>query len=447
VPAERLEHRFEDKKPPMTRAQAVAEANRCLYCFDAPCIKACPTQINIPEFIRKIATGNLGGSAKTILRANILGMSCARVCPVEVLCEGDCVYNNMGSKPIEIGRLQRYATEHAYDRNLQYWSKGTPTGKRVALVGAGPSSLACAHELTKLGHEAVLFEANDFGGGLNSTGVAPYKLFVEDSLREVDYVQQIGFEIRYGVEVGKDVSFEALESDFDAVFLGIGLGPDGWMGIDGEDLDGVVGGLELIGRIKLGDAYELPDIGHAVIIGGGNTAMDVVRGLCGLGVPRVTLLYRRNRAAMPGYDHEWTAARASGARGVWWSQPVALEGRDGRVEAVRYLRARPSDPDNPRSKLIYRDEAHRLEADLVVMAIGQATLADWVAQIGGVRVERGRIVVDEHGQTTNPRYFSGGDCANGGKEVVNAAAEGKRAAQGIHSFLSGAQAAAATSEN
>lgn len=429
-PAERLETQFSDKKPPMTATQALAEANRCLYCFEAPCVKACPTGIEIPEFIRRIASGNLRGSARTILSSNILGFSCARVCPVEVLCEGDCVYNEMGLPPIQIGLLQRHATDAAFEREVTFFEAGEPSGKRVALVGAGPASLACAHELTRLGHEAVIFEAAPYPGGLNTTGVAPYKLLVEDSLREVEYIQQIGFDIQYGRTVGENPTFDDIERDFQAVFLGIGLGGDGWLTLENDRLDGVMGGLQLIDRIKLADGYALPQVGDAVVIGAGNTAMDCVRELLGLGVPNVTLMYRRNAEVMSGYAHEWSAAKEAGARALWWSQPVGYVG-DGKLAGVRYVSTRAAADGGPAF-----DGERVVPADLVALAVGQEKLEALVREIGGVTFERGRILVDvQSGQTTNPKYFSGGDCANGGKEVVNAAAEGKRAAHGIHQYL------------
>ncbi len=432
TPTGRLEERFSDTNPALSKSQALVEANRCLYCFDAPCIDACPTGIEIPEFIGKIATDNLKGSAKKILSANILGFSCARVCPVEVLCEGACVYNAMGQPAIDIGRLQRYATDYAYEHGVQFFEAGEATGKRVALVGAGPASLACAHELTRLGHEAVIFEADNVPGGLNTTGIAPYKLNVEDSLREVSYVAEIGIEIRHGVAVGKDIQFSELEAQFDAVFIGVGLGMDGWLKLDGDQLEGVVGALDLIRDIKLTAGFQLPEgLRNAVVIGAGNTAMDAVRELLGLGVPSVTMLYRRDQTVMSGYAHEWSAARQSGASVVWRGSPVAFEGTDGRLTGVRYScnTADTSDPN-------YFEGERSVPADLVAVAIGQEKLATLLSSIDGLELDWGRVITDpETGQTGNPSYFSGGDCANGGKEVVNAVAEGKRAAVGIDNYL------------
>ncbi|MNK76863.1 Glutamate synthase [NADPH] small chain [compost metagenome] len=435
LPADRLESRIPDLKPRLTEAQATAEANRCLYCYDAPCIQACPTAINIPEFIKRIATGNVAGAAETILEANILGHSCASVCPVEVLCAGSCVYNRLGEPPIMIGRLQRHATEYAYDRGLRFFKKGRSTGKRVALVGAGPASLACAHELTRLGHEAVIFEGRKIPGGLNATGVAPYKLHAEEALREVAYVQAIGFEIRTGTQVGRDLSFEQLTSDFDAVFLGMGLGPDSQLGLPGEDLPGCIGAVALIERLKNESGFRLPDVHHAVVIGGGNTAIDAVRELKHLGVPQVTMVYRRGEAEMSGYAHELKSARQEGVELCFWAAPVAVEGQ-GRASALRCERTRKSASGSLEP---IPGSAFTLEADLVVKATGQEKLATLLAGLPGVTLERGRVVVDaQTGRVGKSKFFAGGDCANGGKEVVNAAAEGKRAARGMDAFFKAA---------
>jgi glutamate synthase (NADPH/NADH) small chain len=435
----RIECAIPDHKPLLTETQAVAEANRCLYCHDAPCIQACPTGINIPEFIRRIATGNVGGSAETILEANILGHSCASVCPVEVLCAGSCVYNEMDQPAIQIGRLQRYATTHAYDAGMRFFSKGAATGHKVALVGAGPASLACAHELTRLGHDAIIYEGRDLAGGLNTTGVAPYKLQAGESLREVAYVQAIGFTIRNGVNVGRDVTFAELERDHDAVFLGIGLGPDSRLSMPGEDLEGCEGAVAFIERMKNDPSYFVTDIRRALVVGGGNTAIDAVRELRALGVPDVTMVYRRGEAEMSGYAHEMAQALQEGVKVRYWSAPLAVTG-EGRVTG---LKVAPTRVDGDGRLVIDEDQASVLPADLVLKATGQEKLAALVAGIAGIEIDKGRIRVDAAtGQTGHPRYFAGGDCANGGKEVVNAAAEGKRAALGIHALLT-AQAGSA----
>lgn len=436
LPADRLERDMGEWKKPLGEGQAVAEAMRCLFCTDAPCTRICPTHIDIPGFIRKISTGNVKGAARTILDANILGASCARVCPVEVLCVGACVYNDMGAPPIQIGKLQRFATDTVVDEGVQLFAAGEPTGKRVALVGAGPASLACAHELRRLGHDVVLIEKRDLVGGLNTTGVAPYKMKADYALVEVEWVTAIGMDIRTGVEVGRDVSAESLLTDYDAVFLGVGLGPDGLMQVPGEDLIGVIGAVELIEQFKNAPRFDIV-ARSAVVVGGGNTALDVVRQLRRLGVPEVTMVYRRSEEQMPGYRHELAAARLEGTKFRFLSNPVAYLG-DKRVRSVRLVSMALGAPDasGRRSPRPVAGSEHEIPADLVVMAIGQSKLAELLALFPGVQVDRGgRVIIDEQGRTGNPRVWSGGDCVNGGKEVVNAAADGKRAAHGIHDAI------------
>ena len=429
IPSDRSEGPIPEYKVPYTPAQAMTEANRCLYCADAPCIAACPTQIDIPQFIRKISTENLEGSARTIFEANVLGMSCARVCPVEVLCVGACVYNRMGQPPIQIGKLQRYSTDRAFETGWRYFTAGPDSGKSVGLVGAGPASLACAHELRRLGHACTVYERRPVLGGLNTTGVAPYKMKADRSLEEVNWVLAIGgIDVKTGVEAGTDPSWTDLESRHDALFLGFGLGPDRSMGVPGEDLPGITGAVEFIERFKLGKV-DLAGVRRALVVGGGNTAIDGVRELKHLGVPEVSLVYRGSRMVMPGYDHEWSAARLEGARARWQTVPVAYEGT-GRVERVRCLRLDEHKQPVPGSE-------HVLEADLVLIAIGQSTLGTLVAQLPGIEVEAGCVRRDENGATGRPGVFAGGDGANGGREVVNAVAEGKIAARAIDRWLKG----------
>jgi dihydropyrimidine dehydrogenase (NAD+) subunit PreT len=418
IPAARAEAVFDDFKGPYTAGQALAEANRCLYCFDAPCIQACPTSIDIPEFIRKIATGNIKGSARTIFDSNILGMSCARVCPVEVLCVGDCVYNHMGIPPIQIGRLQRYSTDLAFEQDWKFHQAGPDTGCSVAVVGGGPASLAAAHMLRRLGHAVTLYEKRSVLGGLNSTGVAPYKLRADRSVQEVDWVLSIGgIDVRTGVEVGVSPTWAELEASHDAIFVGLGLGPD--RSLPGAELAGVYGAVDWIELMKL-QPMDLSGVKTAVVIGGGNTAVDCVRELLGLGVSSVTMLYRGTEDKMSGYAHEWTEAKDEGARVIWNASPGGFVGQD-RVHAVR---------------AVTPDGEIEVQADLVLIAIGQSKLGHLLAGLAGIEVHDGRIVVDDFGNTDRPGWFAGGDCANGGKEVVNAVAEGKAAALAIHAWLS-----------
>ncbi len=431
IPDERSENAFADFKPALTREQAVVEANRCLYCTDAPCVKACPTHIDIPQFIRKIATDNVRGSARTIFDSNIFGMSCARVCPVEVLCVGDCVYNEMGVPPIQIGKLQRYSTDKAFEESWEFFQPGADTGKSVALIGGGPASLACAHELRRAGHKATIYEKRSALGGLNTTGVAPYKMRADKSVEEVEWILRIGgIEVKTGVEIGKDISLDDLEKKHDAVFFGAGLGPDSRLGVPGEDLPGVVGAVDWIEKMKLGKV-PVAGIKRCVVVGGGNTAIDAVREAIGL-VPadaEVVMVYRGVEDKMSGYSHEWKAGKVEGARALWQAIPVAFEG-NGKVERVRCQRLDANKKPTGFELTI--------DAELVLVAIGQSKLGSMLSSLGGIVVESGKIVTDAQGATGRKGWFAGGDAKNGGKEVVNAAAEGKAAARAIDAYLSGA---------
>jgi dihydropyrimidine dehydrogenase (NAD+) subunit PreT len=427
LPENRSEAVFPDKKPPYDEAQATVEANRCLFCFDAPCIQACPTSIDIPGFIRKIGTGNVRGAAKTILESNILGQSCARVCPVEVLCVGDCVYNELGVPPIQIGKLQRYATDAAVEEGWEFFNAGAPTGKRVACVGGGAASLAAAHRLRRFGHHVTIYESRSVLGGLNTTGIAPYKLPAEDAAAEAVRVLAIGgIDVKTGVTVGEDVSWDEVLRTHDAVFLGFGLGPDTRLG---DMPPGAYGAVEWIERMKL-ETVNVSGVRRALVVGGGNTAIDAVRELLGLGVSRVMMVYRGTEDGMSGYVHEWTAAKQEGAIAAWKTAPLGfVTGADGRVNGLRAVKV--DDAKQP-----VAGSEHVIDAELVLVAIGQSKLGNLVASLG-VELDRGRIVTGPGGRTKHPKVFAGGDAANGGKEVVNAVAEGRDAAVAIHEMLAG----------
>lgn len=429
LPAERSESVFTDFKPAYTANQAKVEANRCLYCHDAPCITACPTGIDIPTFIRKIATDNVKGSAKTIFSSNVLGMSCARVCPVEVLCVGDCVYNHMGVPPIQIGKLQRYATDEAFKEDWEYFEAGPDTGRSVGIIGGGPAGLACAHRLRRFGHAVTIYDKRPRLGGLNATGVAPYKMPADRALAEVDWVMSIGgIEVQTGVEIGRDLSFEELEARHDALFLGFGLGPDSSLAAQGEDLAGVEGAVEFIEHFKLG-TVDLDGVQRAVVVGGGNTALDVVRELKVLGVPDVTMAYRGSETRMSGYTHEWNAGKQEGVVAAWKTQPTGFVGENGKVTGITCVRLDENKKPIPNSE-------HTLPADRVYLAIGQSKLGELVGSLDGISLEWGKVAVGEGQATGRPGVYAGGDCANGGKEVVNGVAEGRDAALAIHDYLS-----------
>ena len=419
-----LKARFGELKPALTAQAAVIEADRCLNCFDAPCTAACPTHIDVPGFIKRIASGNLRGSALRILDANILGASCARVCPVDVLCEGACVMQRQNRKPIQIALLQRHAMD-------AFWSTGeTPPAKasglkklRVACIGGGPASLACAAELCRAGARATVIERRELPGGLNTYGVAEYKLRAADSVREVEMIRQLGVEFRCGVEVDSAAALDALEAEFDFVFLGLGLGAMQRLNVPGEDTKGVMNALELIAAYKTGHLRELH--GTVVVVGAGNTAIDAANAARRLGADTVYMLYRRSEQEMSAFDFEYEHAKQEGVQFLWRRLPVAIRPEAHGRLLLETVQVRQAD-----GKLeVVPESETTFDCDLVVPAIGQSPLTELLQELRGVEVRDGRIVADrETGQTGNPRYFAGGDCVNGGREVVDAVAGGKRAA-------------------
>jgi len=428
--------RFADLHPPLEKTAAVTEALRCLYCFDAPCMGACPTHIDVPKFIKKIASGNLEGSARTILEANILGASCSRACPVQVLCEGACVMHRYNKQPIEIGRLQRFAMDalHASGDPLPF-APGADTGKQVALIGGGPASLACAAELRRRGVRAEIFDARPLPGGLNTYGIAEYKLPLAESLREIDMLAQLGVEFHFDTMVDA-AKLAELEASYDAVFLGMGLGAIHKLGVAGEELEGVTNALDFIAGYKSGTLREVPS--RVAVIGAGNTAIDAANAAVRLGAKEVHMVYRRGSAQMSAFAFEYEHARQEGVRFLWHVTPVKVVG-EKKVEALELAGLESAEDGS----LVPKAEHHILmEVDLVVLAIGQSTHAEFVSAAAGkdagkVRLERGRILIDrETGQTSNPKLFAGGDCTNGGREVVDAVADGKRAGIGIAVWLS-----------
>ena len=434
--------RFPDYHPPFGDAGALAEANRCLYCFDAPCTKACPTHIDVPRFIKKIATGNLEGSAHTILDANILGASCARACPVQVLCEGACVFHHYNKQPIQIGRLQRYAMDqlHASGAPLPF-TPGEDTGKRAALIGAGPASLACAAELRRRGVHATIYDARPLPGGLNTYGIAEYKLPLRESLREIDLLTQLGVEFCFNTTVDATMLHE-LEATHDAVFLGIGLGAIHRLGIHGEDSKGVTNALDWIADYKSGALTTAP--ARVAVIGAGNTAIDAAIAAVRLGAKEVTMIYRRGPEQMSAFDFEYEHAKAEGVRFLWHVQPISIR-RSLWHHAVEAIELQALEKSEDGSLVAADASTWKLPVDAIVLAIGQATHSSFLAEDAApemaLRMERGRILIDRStGQTSRPKYFAGGDCTNGGREVVDAVADGKRAAVAMAAWLGGVEA-------
>jgi dihydropyrimidine dehydrogenase (NAD+) subunit PreT len=435
---EQLEENFADINPPLTPSLALEAASRCLFCYDAPCIKACPTEINIPQFIRQILTQNLVGSARTILSANVLGHSCGRVCPTSVLCEGACVLNAEGKRPVEIGRLQRHAVDHVLDRGIQVLKAGESNGRRVALIGAGPASLSCAAELRRLGYAAVIFDAKPEPGGLNTYGIAAYKMRAPDSLREIEMIRALGVEICCGVQIGRDLSLSQLEREYDAIFVGVGLGETDELHIEAEHIRRCVDALSFLERTKTA-AFDHVQVGTRVaVIGGGNTAIDVATAARRLGAETVYMIYRRSREEMSAFDYEYELAKADGVTFVWQAAPVrVVPDARGRAQGLVCVRTELGAPDSS-GKRSFRPIAKSeftLEVDMVVRALGQQKLA-FLAEIPNLKVEAGKVIVDpETMQTSNPKYFAGGDCVNGGGEVVDAVEHGKRAAREMHAAL------------
>ena len=409
--AAEIERRFADIAPPLGPDAALVAAAQCLFCYDAPCVTACPTRIDVPSFIKKIATGNLRGSARAILDANPMGHSCARACPVEVLCEGACVLNARGEAPVKIALLQRHATDFALATGAKLFSPGPPTGMKVAIVGAGPAGLSAAQFLRRAGHAVTIFEAREKPGGLNTYGIAEYKMKMPTALAEARMVLDLGAELKTGVAVGRDLPFERLESEFDAVLVAVGLGRTKRLGIPGEDLPGVIDALAFIERVKTTPLRTVPVGRRVVVIGAGNTAIDAATQAKRLGAESVTLLYRKGPEDVPAFAYEQELAKKDGCEFRFHSQPLRIVGST-RVEAVTTV-------------------SDTVVTDMVIVSIGQGAREEFVRAAGGaLALVGGRI------ESRVPAVFVAGDCGNGGSEIVHAAAEGKAAAAAIGEFLS-----------
>ncbi|MGV3636676.1 MAG: FAD-dependent oxidoreductase [Flavobacteriales bacterium] len=422
---------FHPKKPLMSDTEAYYESSRCLYCYDAPCINACPTGIDIPTFIRQINNDNKDGAAKTIYASNWFGHACGNVCPTEELCEGACVYNNSDVKPIEIGRLQAHATEKVIRAKKKLFITGKPTGKKVAVIGAGPAGVSCACELRMLGHEVDIYEAKAKPSGLCVYGVAPYKLTNEEALDEMTYLQdQFGFSVHYNNPVTGRADLDRLEMEYDAIFIGIGLGGTSKLGVPGEDKRGVMGALEFVEELR--NKHHATPVGNKVVVlGGGNTAMDAASESCRMGAESVIIAYRRGPEEMGAYSFEFDLAKKSGAKALFNVTPVEVMG-NGSVTGVKFIRNKAAD-----AKIEAIPGSEFVEpCDMVLLGTGQGKQVELLKQVSGLTLDaKGRIVVDERFQTTNPKYFAAGDAMNGGVEVVNAVAEAKKAAQGIDAYL------------
>nr|CAD6618320.1 dihydropyrimidine dehydrogenase [Rhizobium sp. TCK] len=430
---------FSDLHPRLDKHEALVAADRCYFCYDAPCMTACPTAIDIPLFIRQISTGNPLGSAKTIFDQNILGGMCARVCPTETLCEQACVRNTAEDRPVEIGKLQRYATDIAMEMNRQFYHRAASSGRRVAVVGAGPAGLACAHRLSMHGHDVVIFDAREKAGGLNEYGIATYKATENFAQRELEYITAIGgIEIRTGQMLGRDFTLGELTSNFDAVFLGMGLAGVNGLGIEGEDLSGVEDAVDFIAALRQAtDKAEVPIGRRVVVLGGGMTAIDAAIQAKLLGAEEVTICYRRGKENMNASGYEQDLATANGVIIRHWLAPKRIIGKDGQVAGieVEYTAIRDG-------KLVGTGETGVIAADQVMKAIGQSFVG---GTLGSLRIERGKIAVDLEGRTSIDGVWAGGDCTGHGEDLtVSATAQGRDAAESINrAFAAAARPAVA----
>ncbi len=432
---ERLKANFADLHPPLSAHEALVEADRCYFCYDAPCQHACPTSIDIPLFIRQISAGNPLGAAKTILRSNILGGMCARVCPTETLCEAACVREAAEAKPVRIGLLQRHAVDAQMATGRQPFQRKATTGKRVAIVGAGPAGLASAHALSVAGHQVVVFEKREKPGGLNEYGIAAYKTTDDFAAREVEFILSVGgVEIQQGRALGRDVTLDALRRDYDAVFLAAGLPGTNKLGLPGEkDLANVVDAIDYIADLRQAkDLGRLPIGRRVLVIGGGMTAIDAAVQSKLLGADMVTIAYRRGLEDMKASRYERELAQIRGVTIRPWARPLRLEGHGGAVSGVLFERTMMR-----YGQLESAGEAFRIEADVVFTAIGQVGAKD-VFGAEPPALKGGRIVVDAERRTSVKGVWAGGDCVAGGLDLtVSAVEDGKRAARSIIAALAG----------
>lgn len=432
---EQIAANFADMHPPLTPSEAIIDADRCYFCYAAPCTTACPTGIDIPGFIQRIRSGNLKGSAYTILSENIMGGMCARVCPTEVLCEQACVRNTHEDRPVRIGLLQRYATDPVFDEAIPLFERAPATGCTVAVVGGGPAGLSCAHRLAMLGHSATVFEPKEKLGGLNEYGIAAYKTPDDFAAREVEYILSVGgIDVRTGVALGKDFSLGELRAQYDAVFLGFGLAGVNDLGLDAEQVEGVANAVDYIATLRqVANKASLPVARRIVVIGGGMTAIDIAVQSKALGAEEVTIAYRRGQESMNASRYEQEFAQVRGVAVRYWSSPRRLLTRDGRVRAVEFETTRSAND----GRLEGTGQTFVLDADVVFKAIGQKVLWE---RVGGtaelVDVNQDRIVVDEERKTSLPGVWAGGDCVHGGADLtVSAVQDGKLAALSIDRSL------------
>ncbi|RYZ30178.1 MAG: NAD(P)-dependent oxidoreductase [Chitinophagaceae bacterium] len=434
--AEEYKQNFSDIYPPFDKKEAaLVEANRCLFCYDAPCVKQCPTSINIPKFIKQITTDNIKGSAHTIFEANIFGGGCSRVCPVEKLCEGSCVYNLMHEAPIPIAKLQRYSTDKAIKEKWQLFDRKPSTGKKVAVIGAGPAGLSCAHGLSRQGIDVTVFEKESKGGGLMTYGIAAYKVTPKFCQDEVDFITSLGgITIEYNKELGKNLSLAELKEKYDAVFLGIGVGLARQLEIPGEDLDGVVDAIEFIYNLRSKTFNQIPVGDKVAVIGLGMTAIDAATQAKRLGAKEVTIVYRRTQDEMPCTEVELDLARLDGCNIRFLAAPKEVIGEGDKVTALICSEMELGVPDvSGRRAPVDTGRTFILEVDMVIKAAGQMPYKTLVVQ-NDLQNSSGKLAI-KNNATNIEGVFAGGDCVNGGKEVVDAVQAGKDGAKAILEFL------------
>jgi dihydropyrimidine dehydrogenase (NAD+) subunit PreT len=434
---EQYEQNFADIHPPFeNKTAAQVDANRCLFCYDAPCTKSCPTSIDIPKFIKQITTDNIKGSAHTIFSSNIMGAGCSRVCPVEKLCEGACVYNLLEEEPIPIAKLQRYSTEKAMENNWQLFKRKSSVGKKVAIVGAGPAGLSCAHVLSREGIDVTIYEKENKGGGLMTYGIAAYKVTPQFCEEEVNYITSIGgIDIKYNHELGEAISLTELQTNYDAVYLGMGVGVARQLDIPGEELDGVADAISFIYDIRDKGYSSVPVGDNVVVIGMGMTAIDAATQAKRLGAKNVTLVYRRTEAEKPCTDVEMDIAKLDGCEITWLAAPKEVKGENGKVKELVCSVMKLGDPDaSGRRSPVDTGETFTLHVDMVIKAAGQVPFEELVNNIK-LDNKNGKLIIDKNCATNIKGVFAGGDCVNGGKEVVDAVQAGKDGAVSILSYL------------
>ena len=433
--AELLAENFADLHPAFSRDEAVTDASRCLFCYDAPCTRACPTGIDVPRFIRQILHDNPAGAAETILDENIFGGSCARACPTEVLCEGACVDRTLLKSPVQIGRLQRYGTDFAAEHGLRFFEPGADTSKSVAVIGAGPAGLSCANSLRRLGHAVTVFEARDILGGLNTLGIAAYKITTEFSLSEIQPILDMGVEVRLGERIDAE-GLAKLRSDYDAIFLGVGLGATARLGIEGEDIEGVVESLDFIFQSHTGPMSECRVGQNVVVLGAGNTAIDVATQAVRLGAEKVTIAYRRTDKEMSAFAYEYELAKADGVEFRWLVQPTQFIEENGALTGVKMSRVHAvGEGRGARLERVERSE-FIIPCDMAIKALGQTPVLDFMSSVEGMRSEDGQLIMDPDTRESGVSgLFLGGDCTHKGAEIVDAVQDGKVAASAIDAFL------------